>query len=155
LWWVLLGVAACAGVVLLVLRLRSKKPLFAVERPAVPPYTLAMQALDRIKEEKPWQHGQMKAYYTRLTETLRAYMEGELELPALEWTTREILQALEGREVVEKKERERLGELLEEADLVKFAKAAPSPEESLAHLQAAYHFVEHVHGQVEVTGDVS
>jgi hypothetical protein len=150
LFWVLLGLVVCAGGALLVWRLRSRKPLFAVERPAVPPYTLAMEALDRIKEEKPWQNGLMKVYYTRLTETLRAYLEGELEVPALERTTREILLALEERKEVEKAERRRLGELLEEADLVKFAKASPSPEECLAHWQVAYQFVEHVHGQLAV-----
>ncbi|MDR1273219.1 MAG: hypothetical protein LBK12_01590 [Odoribacteraceae bacterium] len=143
--WVLLGMAAWAGIVLLVLFfLRSRKSSFPGGRPPVPPYALAMRELDEIREEKPWQHGRMKEYYTRLTGVLRAYMEGELEVPALEQTSLEILRALERREEVPARDREELERLLETADLVKFAKAMPLPGEESLHLNAAYDFVNHV-----------
>jgi hypothetical protein len=145
----LLGLAVCAGGVWLVCRMRSKVPLFSGGRPVVPPYVLAIQALDEVKESKPWQRGKTKEYYTRLTEILRAYLEGELKVPALEQTTREILQALETHEEVMAADREDLEQLLETADLVKFAKATPLPDEDVRHLNVAYGFVNHVNECVQ------
>jgi hypothetical protein len=148
LWgWVALAVVVM--IVVLVIRLRSNKSLFFHEKPVVPPYVLAIQALDEIKEEKPWQHGRTKEYYTRLTGALRGYMEGELDIPALEQTTREILRLLEGCEEVETREREVLEQLLDTADLVKFARATPLPDEVLAHLNVAYDFVNHTNERVQ------
>ncbi|MDR2130947.1 MAG: BatD family protein [Odoribacteraceae bacterium] len=148
LFWGGVALVACAGIVVLITRLRSRKSLSRDERPAIPPYVLAIQALDEIREEKPWQHGKTKEYYTRLTETLRGYMEGELEIPALEQTTSEILLALKEREEVSARDRERLEELLDTADLVKFAKASPLPDEDLRYLDVAYDFVNHANEQV-------
>ncbi|MDR2414145.1 MAG: hypothetical protein LBD64_04080, partial [Odoribacteraceae bacterium] len=148
LWgWVALVVVVI--IVVLVIRLRSRKSLFFREKHVVPPYVLAIQALDEIRDEKPWQHGRTKEYYTRLTGALRGYMEGELDIPALEQTTREILQLLDGREEVETRERELLEQLLETADLVKFARATPLPDEVLSHLTVAYDFVNHTNERVQ------
>lgn len=148
LWgWVVLAVAV--GIVVLVIRSRSRGSLFSREKAPVPPYVLAIQALDEIREEKPWQHGRMKEYYTRLTSALRGYMEGDLDIPALEQTTREILLLLEGREEVGQQERAALEELLEAADLVKFARAVPLPDEVLLHLNVAYDFVNRTNERVQ------
>ena len=148
LWgWVVLAVAV--GIVVLVIRRRSRGSLFSREKAAIPPYVLAIQALYEIREEKPWQHGRMKEYYTRLTGALRGYMEGDLDIPALEQTTREILLLLEGREEVGQQERAALEELLEAADLVKFARVMPLPDEVLLHLNVAYDFVNRTNERVQ------
>jgi hypothetical protein len=147
--WGWLALVVVVGVVVLVLRLRSRKPLFSHEKPVIPPYVLAIQALDGIKEEKPWQHGKTKEYYTRLTGALRGYLEGELEIPALEQTTHEIVQELKGRDEVDPRERESLEQLLDTADLVKFARATPLPDEDLHNLNVAYDFVNHVNEHVQ------
>jgi hypothetical protein len=128
--------------------LRSKKPLFSREQEVIPPYVLALRALDEIREEKPWQHGKTKEYYTRLTGALRGYLEGELEIPALEQTSHEILRDLSCHDDVPARDREELERLLETADLVKFAKAAPLPDEELHHLNVAYDFVNHTNDRV-------
>lgn len=147
--WGLLGLVVIAGIVLLIIRIRSRKPLFVTEKPPVPPYVLVIQALDGIKEEKPWQYGKTKEYYTQLTEALRVYMEGELDVPAMEQTSYEILQALEQVEEVQSEDRRKLAGLLETADLVKFAKASPLSDENAHNLDVAYTFVNHTNEAVE------
>lgn len=141
LWWVLGGVLVVLLVVWMIIRYRSKKPLFAKEEPVIPPYELAIQTLNEIKEGKLWQSGRTKEYYTRLTEAIRMYLDGELEIPAMEQTSFEILRALEKCPNVDAQQREKLAMMLETSDFVKFAKATPLPDENTRNLDIAYDFV--------------
>ena len=147
--WIWGGVVVVVLVGLLIIRLRSKGTLFGGEKEVIPPYVLAIQALDGIREEKLWQQGRPKEYYTRLTDVLRGYMEGELNVSAMEQTSNEILTSLEEVAEVSPGERKKLGELLEMADLVKFAKATPLLDEDRRNLDVAYEFVQHTNEQVE------
>lgn len=49
--WVLLGLVILLLVWWIIKKRRANKPLFATEKPAIPPYDLAMKALNEIKEE--------------------------------------------------------------------------------------------------------
>jgi hypothetical protein len=81
-----------------------------------------------------WQNNEIKKYYSELTEIVRAYIEKELKVPALEITTHELIDILSdfneaktihtSRETIKK-----LNALLREADLVKFAKSTPLSHE--------------------------
>ncbi len=66
---------------------KSRKSLFPSRKPAIPPYVLAMKALEEIKKEKLWQSGKTKEYYTQLTDTIRNYLDGELGISAMEQTS--------------------------------------------------------------------
>ena len=58
-------------------RLRDNKPIIRKVKvePKLPPHQVAMQEIERIKQEKPWQKGQPKEYYTELTDALRTYIK--------------------------------------------------------------------------------
>lgn len=140
--WVLLGVVVIGVVVLLVRWRRSRKGLFHHEKPAIPPYVLAMKALEEIKNEKLWQSGKTKEYYTQLTDTIRNYLDGELGISAMEQTSYETLQALKKCEQVNAKQRDKLADMFETSDYVKFAKAEPMQEENVRNLDIAYEFVQ-------------
>lgn len=118
-------------------------------KPVIPPYVLAMQALNTIKEEKLWQQGRVKDYYTQLTDAIRSYMEGELSIAAMEQTTSEIMEELEDHPDVDPQERRNVVELLQSADLVKFAKMLPLADESARDLNTAFDFVNHTHDIVQ------
>lgn len=133
----------------LVYRWRTHRPLFEREEPVVPPYEVAMQALDEIKAEKSWRQGRTKEYYTQLTETLRVYMEGELGIAAMEQTSDEIMADLAQAQEVGGDDRRLMADLLATSDLVKFAKADPGPDENLNHLNVAYDFVSHTHREIQ------
>lgn len=140
--WVLLGVIVILAIILIIRYRKSHKGIFVHEKPAIPPYVLAMKALEEIKKEKLWQSGKTKEYYTQLTDTIRNYLDGELGISAMEQTSFETLQALEKSDQVNAKQRDKLADMFETADYVKFAKAEPLQDENIRNLDIAYDFVQ-------------
>ncbi|WP_292268089.1 hypothetical protein [Butyricimonas sp.] len=140
--WTLLGVVVILLVIWIIKVRKSRKSLFGHEKPAIPPYVLAMKALEEIKKEKLWQSGKTKEYYTQLTDTIRNYLDGELGISAMEQTSFETLQSLEKCEKVNAKQRDKLADMFETADYVKFAKAEPLQDENVRNLDIAYDFVQ-------------
>lgn len=100
-----------------------------VRGPKTPPYDKAIGDLESLKQQKLWQAGKLKEYYSGLTDIAREYIEGQFQVNAVEMTTDDIL-----REVQELHFDEalygKLKDTMELADLVKFAKFAPSSLES-------------------------
>lgn len=101
---------------------------------ALPPYEEAMHKLSELDEKLLWQNNKVKEYYIELTEIIRGYIERELKVPALEKTTDEIIETLNDFHDADtinttKETIKKLKALLQEADLVKFAKSKPlAPE---------------------------
>ena len=83
----------------------------------------------------------MKEYYSRLTDIVRVYIEGRFDVTAMEMTTDEILDARD-IDALEQEVKKELRDILMRADLVKFAKFLPTPEEHEASLRLAVKFVE-------------
>ena len=71
----------------------------------------------------------MKAYHIRVSEIIRAYVEGQLEVPALEMTTREVVHGLR-RASLSGAITESFRSFLDRCDLVKFAKLRPGADRS-------------------------
>ena len=107
-----------------------------------PAHIIAFRDLDKLKEEKIWEEGKVKLYYTRLTEITRTYIERQYGIPAMESTTDEILRAFRKSNPDDTLLDEILQELLELADLVKFAKEDPLPVDNQTNLNNAYIFVQ-------------
>ena len=78
----------------------------------------------KLKAEKLWQQGQVKTYQSRLTHIIREYLENRYNIPALESTTDEILHYLKKVDF-DNQWKDKLQNILQIADLVKFAKAKP------------------------------
>jgi len=112
------------------------------EKPSEPAHVIALRELDRLKEEKLWQQGLVKEYYTRLTEIIRRYIEQRFHVPAMEQTSTEILQSMKPF-VLEEDTLRALQELLLLADMVKFARELPMPDENESNMLNAYVFVNH------------
>jgi hypothetical protein len=143
LWpFLLVGVLAGAGLYWYQ-RYRKKKGLelpVEPEAPSIAPHVRALSELQALEERQLWQQGKVKEYYSEATEIVRRFFEGRWNIPALEMTTDEILIALRGRPEAEQL-RETLGSFFVRADLVKFAKAQPTPEDHQDELKAAYMIV--------------
>ena len=100
-----------------------------IKGPVVPPYTKAIGDLESLKQQKLWQAGKIKEYYSGLTDIAREYIEGQFGVNAVEMTTDEILEQVSELHLDE----QLFGKLkgtMELADLVKFAKYAASSLES-------------------------
>lgn len=130
---------------------RKKKIVPVVEyAPKIPPHEIALEKLKKVEEEKLWQKGEMKLYHTKVTEVIREYIERRFLIPALESTTDELLDNFQSvgnnsnglkSAGVNGEVKNKLRELLVMADLVKFAKAKPLPDENEKSLKLAVEFV--------------
>lgn len=121
-----------------------KRPAKAPAPPPVPlepSYDRTIRLLKELAAEKLWQQGQVKEYYTRLTDILRTYFEEQFGIAALEQTTAELLQNIKPVTILNQ-QRDKLRTLLSLADLAKFAKLQPTPEEHEESLQKALEIVE-------------
>ena len=127
---VLLVAAAVALTVRRWMRRRAGAPEAAEPEVTVPPHVAALEALTELEGRKLWQNGHAKRYHTELTDILRTYIGRRFGVAALEMTSDEILGALDGR-LAEGQQSSLSGlkQVLKLADLVKFAKYEPLPDE--------------------------
>lgn len=108
-----------------------KKPLTQVEKEALlPPYDRAMLELKRLENSKYLIKDEYKAYYSELTDIVRSYLEEDAQVDAMESTTDEIIQKLQllsdgGRLGLDRDTINQFKNILQTADLVKFAKSKP------------------------------
>jgi len=143
--WVLLALVIIGLLVLLYFILRKywmKKPIFE-QAPEVilPAYVIALNQLDQIKQAKPWQQNRSKEYHTELVDVMRIYIEKAFEVNSMEMTSIEILEHLGDLRKSKKEAFNALKQMLQLADLVKFAKWNPTPDEHELSLSNAYNFV--------------
>lgn len=124
-------------------RKKANKSIFSIpKKPKEPAHIIALRELDRIKNEKLWQQGKIKEFYSEVTETLRKYIEDRFEIPAMEKTSDETLESFRfRRDLIDEKSFDNLSQLLKLADLVKFAKYKPLPDDNSLTLVNAYFFV--------------
>lgn len=152
--WVLLGILAAAMIWLAfrfgkkIVRKKKDIPEIIIAEPA---HVIAFRELERLKDEKLWQSGETKKYYTRLTEILRKYLENRFSVFSLEMTTSETLDALIRTGFRKDDSYTLLKSVLNGADLVKFAKYKPEASENDIHFENAWKFVSATKKE-EITG---
>ncbi|MCC6186884.1 MAG: hypothetical protein IT256_07015 [Chitinophagaceae bacterium] len=99
-----------------------------------------IRLLHELDAQELWQQDKVKDYYTQLSILVRQYIEQRFKTPAMELTTDELLRkAKKHREMTAY--RHALKPLLASADLAKFAKATPMPEEHVEAMKLAIDFV--------------
>lgn len=142
--WVIAAVAALLllAVTWLVLKKRKKKPVAPLVEvtPEIPAHELALGKLQALRDRKLWQQGEVKAYYSELSDILRDFLERRYRLPAMEQTTDEISGALAATDIPEQ-QKDRLRQVLTLADLVKFARAHPLHADNELSMEQAIAFV--------------
>ena len=97
-------------------------------------------SLDEIKQQKLWQQGRSKEYYTLITDTLRRYIVDRFGINAMEMTSGEILDIIRKQQEATSVY-ESLKQIMQLADFVKFAKMNPLPDENDLSLMNAYLFI--------------
>jgi len=110
--------------------------------PARPPYEVAIESLEAVKRNELLNHGLIKEYFSAISDTIRTYIEGRYAIPAMEQTTLEIISAFNGRDTMDQATLQLLKDLLNLADLVKFAKLQPPVTDCINYLEEAYRFLE-------------
>ena len=132
-WWkYLLVLVVILGALFLAFWLYKKyqKREKPVEIVFTSPIEKATSLLLQLESKELWQKGEIKSYYSELTDIARTYIEEEIKIPAMESTTSELIVSL--RQVAKSKKLklstatlENLEKVLKQADLVKFAKVKP------------------------------
>jgi hypothetical protein len=132
-WWIYLLVLLVIGVIgyfvykFIKKRQTQEKPAEIVYKT---PIEKATTLLIQLESKELWQKGEIKNYYSELTDIARNYIEEEIHIPAMESTTSELIEGL--RKAAKQKKLklsnetvENLEKVLKQADLVKFAKVKP------------------------------
>jgi len=101
-------------------KLRERKDLESLK----PPYERVKIELERLKDKGFLEEKNYKEYYSGLSDILRRYLERRFGVEALEKTSSEIRMDLE-KKAFDKDLTRMIGEVLDESDLVKFAKQTP------------------------------
>ena len=131
-WWkYLLALVIILGIVALVYVYIKKHQKKKIEEEIFKtPIEKATSLLNNLEKKELWQKGEIKAYYSELTDIARNYIEEAIEIPAMESTTSELILGLRAASVKKKmtlsqETIENLERVLKQADLVKFAKSKP------------------------------
>ncbi len=141
----ILGVVLLILIIWLIIRyLKSHKknpvPESIWEKPDIAAHVAAISSLEELRAQQLWQNGQVKKYYSRLTDIIRHYLEKRFQINALEMTTSEIMQAVKHIPEI-RPVQNTLESILVLADLVKFAKQVPTTTENEMSLDGAFELV--------------
>ncbi|HPA31895.1 MAG TPA: hypothetical protein PK337_09005, partial [Bacteroidia bacterium] len=126
-----------------VYRLRKKKPQIVIkapEAPKRPAHEIAIEQLEHLQQEKLWQQGDFKMYYTHLSDIMRAYISNRWNFDAMESTTDEIMRSNTALQL-SADNFNRLKNTLTLSDLAKFAKYTPLGNENEQAMTDAFIFV--------------
>ncbi|MBI9040756.1 hypothetical protein [Lutibacter sp.] len=130
LWWLLLLVALIGVALYFIFRKKKEKEIVVY----VAPIQEAFKRLKELDEKQLLQQNKVKIYYSELTDIVRTYIEKDINIPALESTTNELIETIndfnESSNIgISKETIQQLKRVLQSADLVKFAKSNPIVEE--------------------------
>ncbi|MDP4794252.1 MAG: hypothetical protein NWS70_02660 [Flavobacteriaceae bacterium] len=134
LWMWILGVLAllgAGGYGLIYWRRKKKQAAEAV----LDPLERALLGLEKLAQSPYLIREEYKAYYTELTGIVRAYLEDEVHISALESTSEELMEKLEnlreqGKLALDQEALAAFDAVLKTADLVKFARATPERKQA-------------------------
>ena len=146
-WWWLWLLPAVVVLGAAVYWLWKRRKLTAAEAAVVPPsaYEVAIRELRRLREDNP----PVEEFYTRLSDIVRHYLEGQLGLRAPERTTEEFLYEVSQDHSLSPEHRDLLGAFLQESDLVKFARLRPGEDDKQRAFGAAEKVVEETKPRAE------
>ena len=140
---IVLGILALvAAIIFVVIRLKRHKPIISIpQAPPLPADVRALNALEELRQQQLWQQGRVKEYHTQLTDIVRNYLEETYNIPSTEMTSDQTLDAFRGCAAHTEESSSILQQMLQTADMVKFAKSQPQPYQHDLSMTQAVNFV--------------
>jgi hypothetical protein len=149
---IVLGGAAAFGVRRLA---KSGRVRLLVLRPtASAVLSPAERAVDQLKRLQA-RNLPPETLFPQVTDCLRVYLEHRFEIPAPDLTTLELIHQLQASNLLPERRQRELQQLLERADLVKFARVQPDQQVSSRFIEAAVKWVEVTDNAAEVSDEVT
>lgn len=144
-WYIIAGLSVLGLIIFLIYYFRKNKatkiPAAAPPKHVETPNEKAMRMLHELEQKQLWENDQVKQYYTELTDILRVYIEERFNTPAMELTSDELL-VVARRHKDMLRHIEGLSTILQTADMAKFAKAQPLPQEHTEAFELTKQFVQ-------------
>jgi LPXTG-motif cell wall-anchored protein len=134
------AVLIAGGAFLLIKRRRMPNKQHA--EPVLPPHELAYRQLQEILEENLIQRGELKLFFSKISDVLRNYIENRFGFHAPRRTTEEFLSDISRHAPFSAEHKVLLVEFLQNCDLVKFAEHYPSQEETAKAVDSCRAFIE-------------
>lgn len=147
-----LGLVLLLVILFFILRRRRQGAAAVAPEVSIPPHLLALQKLKTLREKELWKKGESKAFQSELSHILREYLENRFHLPALEMTSGETLRRLPELDL-DPAWQDRLRDVFQVADLVKFAKAEPAANLHEEALRTVEDFVKQTTPREEEEGE--
>ena len=141
--WILLPLLVILGAagIFYYLKKRSKdNPVLKEVIESTPAHVRALSKLSALRDKQLWQQDLVKDYYSELTDILREYVEKRYVVKTHEQTTEEIIKGLKYKDL-DATSRDILRQTLVLADLVKFAKQKPLPDDNEHSMENAIKFI--------------
>jgi hypothetical protein len=121
---------------------RAGEPILPTRtKPVKPAHETALEELETLRRSTLLAEGEVKVYHVELSDILRRYIEARYFVTAVEMTTTDTMLAVSGVDMTEDA-RSALRKILEDCDLVKFAKHRPEDATSLEATQNGIDWVE-------------
>lgn len=142
-WYIAGGIVLVLLTVFVVLYFIKRKKVVP-PKPQGPVESLTdktLRLLSELDARQLWQKNQVKEYYVELTDIIRNYIEERFHTPAMELTTDELLYKVQLHRELQPYQTV-LSVILHTADLAKFAKAQPLPQEHTDAMEKARKFVQ-------------
>ena len=137
----LFGLILLGALIYFWIRKRSGKPLIPLKaEPPRPPHEVALEALERLQNSDFLEKGEVKTYYSEVSEIIRRYIGGRFGVDALDLTSTELLSELK-RIPISDEHLQLMTDFTDLCDLVKFAKYIPEDEENKRVIDWAFQFV--------------
>lgn len=141
---VVLGLAAVLAIAGLVYyykkRPKKESPVVVPAAPVLSADVISLNKLNELRSKNLWQQGEVKLYYSELSDVMREYLEKRFQVKAHEQTTDELFENLISKPI-SGESKTLLRQVLVLADLVKFAKHKPEAFENEQSMEKAISFI--------------
>ncbi|MBM4353272.1 MAG: hypothetical protein FJ109_05655 [Deltaproteobacteria bacterium] len=137
---VILGIVALAVGVTFAVSSRLRRRRAPVGLPPRPAGEVALEKLDALEKRDLPKVGELNLFYTELSQVLREYLGGRWAFDSMDLTSTELMRRME-RVRLEHFLLEKIGFLLSDFDLVKFAKVVPTSSRAAEDLERVRNLV--------------
>ena len=137
------GILLLVGVIWYIIHRRRKHHAYEAFVESVrPPHERALDELDQLDRFQWLTQGRVKTHYSALSEITRRYLSERYNIAAMEYTTTELIEVLPQLEMQDEQVHD-IELLLQECDMVKFAKFTPDADPQSQSVQYAREIIEH------------
>ncbi|VAX37267.1 hypothetical protein MNBD_UNCLBAC01-393 [hydrothermal vent metagenome] len=142
LFLIILILFVLGGIAFFYFRNKKKSKIPVIQKEIKLPRQIALEQLSKLHQQNLPAQEKFNLFYSKLSNVVRCFFEGQFQIKAPEMTTEEFLLYLKSSSKLSAEQKDLLKDFLTSCDMVKFAKYAPNINESEESFQLARKIVE-------------